>query len=65
MTHILDHGAELVKSLTDAELSAAINSARLACRAAWAAHKVSHPYCRDPFTCMGKGYCPKEFACND
>ena len=40
MTHILDHGAELVKSLTDAELSAAINSARLACRAAWAAWEL-------------------------
>ncbi len=24
-----------------------------------------YPFCRTPAECSGKGYCPKEFACND
>jgi hypothetical protein len=24
-----------------------------------------YPFCRTPAECAGKGYCPKEIACND
>lgn len=24
-----------------------------------------YPFCRTPTECAGKGYCPKEIACND
>lgn len=24
-----------------------------------------YPFCRTPKECAGKGYCPKEIACND
>lgn len=24
-----------------------------------------YPFCRTPDECAGKGYCPKEIACND
>lgn len=27
--------------------------------------EAPYPFCRTPAECAGKGYCPKEFACND
>ncbi len=27
--------------------------------------KPPYPFCRTPEKCVGKGYCPAEFACND
>lgn len=27
--------------------------------------RAPYPFCRTPDQCAGKGYCPKEFACND
>jgi len=38
-------------------------------RAAWAARMAvanpPYPFCRTPKQCAGKGYCPKEIACNE
>ena len=27
--------------------------------------RAPYPFCRTPAECAGKGYCPKEIACND
>lgn len=27
--------------------------------------RAPYPFCRTPTECAGKGYCPKEIACND
>lgn len=34
-------------------------------RARDAEKRPPYPFCRTPAECAGKGYCPKEFACND
>jgi len=31
----------------------------------YAAPTPPYPFCRTPAECAGKGYCPKEIACND
>jgi hypothetical protein len=30
-----------------------------------ATHPPPYPFCRTPGKCAGKGYCPRDIACND